>query len=245
MTPARAIAITAPKVRTPARETLLLASIRHLGGLLDDLEHVRIANGNRIAAMERDFGDSFGLDAIQAHLRATEHQAQLELIRLWRKHPLALWAKGYHGLGEKSIARLIAAIGDPGERPNVEKLWAYCGHGDPARKRVKGMGQEELFKLGNPRAKKQVWLIATSLLKVGNRAVYDARRAQTAKRMHKRDCVRCGPAGAPARAGSPWSLGHQHADALRVLGKAFLCDLWIASRHAAFASQSRSAGGES
>lgn len=209
----------------------MLAGIRHLGGLLDDLEHVRIANGNRIGAMEREFGDAFGLDAIQAHLRATEHQAELELIRLWRKHPLAPWAKGYLGLGEKSIARLIAIVGDPAERPNPGKLFAYCGHGDAARSiKRKGMTQAELFKAGSPRAKKQVWLIATSMLKAGNRDVYDGTRLKYQDALHQAACARCGPAGHPALPGSALSDGHKHARALRALGKAFLLDLWLAAR---------------
>jgi hypothetical protein len=209
----------------------LLFSIRTLGELLDDLEQIRIANGNRVGAMEREFGDAFGLDAIQAHLTATEHQAELELVRLWRKHPLAPWAKTYRGLGEKSVARLIACIGDPADRPNVAKLWAYCGHGDPARsKKRKGMSQAELFKQGNPRAKRQVWLIAKSLLQADNRDVYDAARLRYQDAVHEAACPQCGPQGNPALPGSPLSKGHQHARAMRATGKAFLIDLWVASR---------------
>lgn len=242
--PARDISVTTPIHDTPARADL--DTIRTLGSLLDDLELVRIMNGNRIGALEREYGDSLPhLSVIQKQLAAVEHLAHLELVRAWRKHQLAPWAKDYRGVGEKSIARLVAIVGDPAERPNVAKLWAYCGHGNPARKRAKGMTQEELFKLGNPRAKKQVWLIATSLLKAGNRDVYDTRREQTKDRVHERVCVRCGPSGSPALPGSPWSDGHKHADALRVLGKSFLRDLWIASRHAAADAHTNNVGGES
>lgn len=228
----------------------LLAAIRHLGGLLDDLEKARIANGNRIGAMEREYGEAFGLDAIQQHLRATEHQAELELVRLWRNHPLAPWAKGYLGVGEKSISRLVAIIGEPADRPNVAKLWAYCGHGDPARiGKKKGMTQAELFKQGNPRAKKQTWLIATAMLKSGNRDAYDARRLRDQEATHERACPRCGPAGHPALPGSPLSDGHKHARALRGQGKAFLLDLWITARdlHSTYDSQGFAdvAGGDS
>lgn len=216
----------------------MLAKIRHLGRLLDDIEKLRVANGNRV----REYP---ALAFSQEHLVYVEHEVHLELVRTWRRHPLAPWAKSYRGVGEKSIARLIAIIGDPAERPNVAKLWAYCGHGDPARKRAKGMGQEELFRLGNPRAKKQVWLIATSLLKADNRDVYDARRTKTAEKWHDSRCVRCGPAGRPAERGSPWSAGHQHQDALRLLGKAFLRDIWIASRQKSNDAQAGRAGGES
>lgn len=33
-----------------------------------------------------------------------------------------------------------------------------------------------------------------------------------------------------AAPGSPWSDAHRHADALRIVGKRFLIDLWVASR---------------
>lgn len=242
--PARAIVPPDPNQSAPARADL--DTIKTLGALLDDLEKVRIMNGNRIGALERDYGESLPhLDVIQKQVAAAEHLAHLELVRAWRRHPLAPWARDYRGVGEKSIARLVAIVGDPGERPNPAKLWAYCGHGNPERRRTRGMTQEEAFKLGNPRAKKQVWLIATSLLKAGNRAAYDARREQTKDRLHEKSCVRCGPAGKPALPGSPWSDGHKHADALRVMGKAFLLDLWLASRQSGTDAHGAPAGGES
>ena len=254
----RAIDLTEPMSRAPAdlappsnrtesisRTAALLSTIRTLGQLLDDLERVRIANGNRIAALERDYGESPPhLDVVQKQIKVAEHLAELELVRVWRKHPLAPWAKQFRGVGEKSIARLVAIIGDPGERENVAKVWAYCGHGDAGRRPRKGMTQAELFKLGNPAAKKQTWLIATSLLKTGNRGWYDARRAITADRVHSRPCVRCGPSGHPAAVGSPWSAAHQHADALRYVGKQFLKELWIASRHTRVDTHTLCAGGE-
>jgi len=212
-----------------------LLTIRTLGNLLDDLERVRIMNANRIGALERDFGASLpALDIVQDHLAAVEHEAELELKRAWRKHPLRQWATDYPGVGEKLIARLIAETGDPGERPNPAKLWAYCGLGDPARKRKAGMTQEEAFKLGNPKAKKICWLIGESFVKVNRgpgREHYDAARAKYADRVHDGPCIRCGPSGKPALPGSPWSLKHQHEAAKRYAVKMFLKDLWIASRH--------------
>lgn len=242
--PAQANLHTAPTLVPPARADL--DTIRALGGLLDDLELVRIMNGNRVGALEREHGEALPhLLDIQERVAAIEHLAHLELVRAWRKHPLAPWAKDYLGLGEKSIARLVAIIGDPAERPNVAKLWAYCGHGDARRKKAKGMSQDELFRLGNPRAKKQVWLISTSLLKAGNRVGYDEARAKYADALHEASCVRCGPAGKPALAGSPLSDGHKHARALRYAGKLFLRDLWAASRQTAVDDQTRIAGGDS
>lgn len=232
-----------PLSHTKETPPAYMDTIRTLGGLLDDLEAARIANGNRIAALERDHGESLPhLDVIQKQMRVAEHLAELELKRVWRKHPLAPWSKAFHGVGEKSIARLVAIIGDPGERENIAKLWAYCGHGDAGRKRRKGMTHDELFALGNPAAKKQTWLIACALLKAGNREWYDTRREQTAERVHATPCVRCGPSGHPASIGSPWNPGHQHADALRWSGKQFLKELWLTARHAQDENQSTTAG---
>ncbi len=226
----------------------LLATIRTLGGILDDLERVRIMSTNRVAAQEREYGSAVPhLDVILAPIKAAEHQAELELIRAWRKHPLAPWAKSIKGVGEKSIARLISHVGDPGERPNPAKLWAYCGLGDPARKRFKGMTQAEAFALGNPAAKKQCWLIGEAFVKTRSgpyRAVYDAAREQYADREHATTCVRCGPAGKPAPAGSPWSLKHQHEAAKRKAVKTFLKHMWIASRPRATDAHGSSAGGD-
>ena len=225
----------------------LLLSIKTLGYLLDNLERVRIMNSNRISALNRDFGASLpALDLAQEHLKAVEHEAELEIKRVWRRHPLRKWAADYPGVGEKLIARLIAEIGDPGERPNPAKLWAYCGLGDPARKRKQGMTQEEAFKLGNPKAKKLCWLIGESFVKVNRgpgRERYDEARLRYADRVHATACVRCGPSGKPALVGSPWSLKHQHEAAKRYTVKMFLKELWIASRQDAEDAQNPSAGG--
>lgn len=90
------------------------------------------------------------------------------------------------GLGEHLVARLLGHLGDPvvatphrwegdGEKRqlladdpferNVAKLWAYCGHGDPARKKTKGMTKEEAFGLGSPACKMIVHLLAEACVR--------------------------------------------------------------------------------
>lgn len=261
-----------------------LETIRMLGRLLDDMERVRIMNSNRIGALERLFGDSLPhLEEVSKPLSDAEHLAELELIRTWRKHPLSVWTKDIRGVGEKSIARLIAEIGDPAigttghwevssngatedsEIPtsdapdpednapkdrrwiidgeferSVSQLWAYCGVGDPARSRIpKGAVQADLLKRGKPRAKKQLYLIATSMLKSGVRKdedgvsyaispfgqLYLDSRAKYADRIHADECPPC-----HAKAGDPWKPGHQHMAALRYMEKEFLKELWRQAR---------------
>lgn len=60
--------------------------------------------------------------------------------------------------------------------------------------------------------------------------VYLDRREQTAERRHATRCVRCGTPGSPAEPGSLWKNSHQHADALRMIAKQVLKELWMLAR---------------
>lgn len=209
-----------------------LQHIRDLGRMLDDLEKLRIQHQNRTGA-----ADSPHVSRSLEGLRALEHEAELELVRAWRKHPLAPWAKQTLGVGEKSVARLVAIIGDPAERANPAKLWAYCGVGEPTRKLQarETKAQADLFRCGNKYARKQLYVITESFVKCMDspyRAVYDERREATVERMHGLPCQICAGKGKPASDAllQPWRDGHKHADAMRVAGKAFLLDLWLAAR---------------
>jgi hypothetical protein len=126
---------------------------------LTDLEKVRIANENRLRQLTRDTEDAdgelrgFGLDeshpdvariaALVELLCGAEHQAELNLGRRMRAHPLYPWVQASKGVGVKQAARLLAAIGDPYMRPEittsdgtveparprrVSELWAFTGY---------------------------------------------------------------------------------------------------------------------
>ncbi|BCT75619.1 hypothetical protein SCMU_14610 [Sinomonas cyclohexanicum] len=228
---------------------------------LDDIERTRIANENRLRTLTLPIEDhGAGLDptdpdvarlqSIVDALKTIEHTAVLNLGRTMRNHPLGAWAKAQKGIGDKTMARLLASIGDPymrdiytedtdgnmtvtGTTPRtVSQLWAYCGHGNAALKKRKGMTQADALALGNPTAKKRLYLISEACLKAqGHYAdVYYARKEANQGRVHAEACVRCGPSGHPAPAGSPWKDSHRHADALRIVGKEILKDLWVAAR---------------
>lgn len=137
-----------PRLHDP---TLALAA-----DILDDLEHVKISNENRLRQLTRTAADAdgekrgFGLDethpdvarlaTLVASLTDAEHQATLNLQRAMRRHPLGPWVKTQRGIGEKQAARLLATIGDPAVRTTihddgtethewrtVSQLWAYSG----------------------------------------------------------------------------------------------------------------------
>lgn len=116
---------------------------------LDDIEKVRIAQGNRYRQLTRTGEDKdgeergFGLDANHPAVAALDGQlaklVDLEtamakaLAKQLKSHPLHPWIKAQCGLGDKQVARLLAAIRDPywndlhGRPRTVSELWAFCG----------------------------------------------------------------------------------------------------------------------
>lgn len=218
--------------------------------VLDDLEKTRIMNENRLRQFTRPAGQAdedgeyrgFGLDeshpdvarqaALVDGLKKLEEDAIKNLERAMKKNPLGPWVKKQTGLGFKQTARLLASLRDPfwndlHERPRtVSELWQYAGHGSESRKK---RGHQVFW---NPDAKMRLWNISNSCIKTKGhyRNVYDDRRAETAEKVHTRECVRCGPSGKPAQPGTPWAKGHQHADALRIVGKEILRDMWLEAK---------------
>lgn len=176
-----------------------------------------------------------------------EHAAEENLTRLLRQHPLGQWIMNTHGIGMKQGARMLAAIGDPYIRPEMTRVRAdgtvvvepsrprkrgelrqYVGFGDAATQ-VRRRGVKARW---NAKAKTRVWLVADKIVMVGGpyREDYDVAREKYADAVHKEDCVRCGPSGHPALAGSPLSDGHKHARGKRAVAKAVLNDLWRESK---------------
>jgi hypothetical protein len=235
-------------------------SIGIAADVVDDLEAVRTAECNRLRTLtdtsERGHGmDPFEdnvmvLTALVNAIENLEKDAIKHLEKSMRAHALWKWAKPITGLGAKQFGRLLQSVRDPywndlHNRPRtVSELWAYCGYhvingGAPRRQR----GQKANW---NDTARKRCFLIAESLVKEGGRtwpmpeglpvasrpyrAYYESIRDKYADAVHAHDCVRCGPAGKPALAGSPLSMGHQRARAIRAVAKEFLKDLWVESK---------------
>lgn len=108
-------------------------------------------------------------------------------------------------------------------RRTVSQLWQYCGVGDPAQRRRRGMDADDISALGNQRAKMIIHLIAEGCMKMTGttpgrtrspyRDVYEQGRLKYADRVDD--------------AGKPWSALHQMNAALRLVKKNVLKDLWI------------------
>lgn len=187
-------------------------------------------------------------------LSHVENEAKLMMRRCYRRvapPELRTWQESSAGVGEDSFARILGRLGDPliaipchwegtgdtrvlieeelRER-TVGQLWAYAGHGDASRRPTKGMTAQDMFALGSPQLKMLVHLQAEWCMRapLGTRyrEVYLDARAAVLDKVHSVECVRCGPKGRPAQIGSPWSDGHRHAHALRIVGKELLRDMW-------------------
>lgn len=224
-----------------------------LAEAVDDLEAVRKANDNRLRQLTRCDADTDGL--VRGHclpedsktvlrLRVTldlladaEKHAVRNLEATMADHPLGPWVKAQNGLGLKTIARLLSAIGDPywntlHDRPRtVSELWAYCGlavHDGHAQRRAKGQRSN-----WSDTAKTRVWNCVQPIIKNARspyRHLYDAAKLGYVGAVHRDECRQCGPKGAPAQPGSPLSKGHIDARAQRVVMKAILRDLWVESK---------------
>lgn len=243
---------------TPAQDTL-----RILADSLNDLEHLRKATDNRIRSLRQIYGytdddtdtpEMARLQALADGITDLENMATLDLKRALRTHPLGAWVKNTPGIGEKTGARLLAAIGDPAwnelhdRERTLGELYAYCGYhviGGAAPRRQKGQKAN-----WSNDAKMRAYLCAEAAVKAGVRKtdtvdddngydlehryattdlgqVYLDTRAHYDGAVHNVECHRCTPAGKPpAEPGTPLKASHQHARAMRAVSKAILADLY-------------------
>lgn len=210
-----------------------------------DAQEARITVNNRADRGGVDKAEY--LPQIEATRSAEESWKKFLLQQYRRTVPehIRAWQDETPGVGEHTLARLLGHIGHPvltiphrwegsGEdrvllelepmERRVSDLWSYCGHGDPTRKRRKGMTAEDAARLGNPKAKVALRLLAYQAVRqIGGvnkagvtmprspyRDVYEKRKAITAER-------------------ASWEGtrdAHRHEDALRIVGKEILRDLW-------------------
>lgn len=281
--PAPAISSPTPIEQAPV---LVDHHLAVLANRVNDLENFRKASANQLEALTRTGEDKdgeergYGLPAdhpavIQSQaivdaIKKIEDQTVRELEKKLKKTPMGPWILSQKGLGAKTIARLLAATGDPywnslHDRPRtVSELWSFCGY-RPGQKKAKG---EQMN--WSPEAKMRAHLLMDPIKKLirmpcyriytdkngaevqvfrsadapaggaylrgvhieggcacsGYRVMYDLARDKYRDTLHPADCVRCGPAGKPALAGSVRSAKHQDAMAYRLVKKAILRDLW-------------------
>ena len=230
---------------------------------VDDIESLRKATANRLGHMTRAEADSDGevrgmglpedhksVVATRAMLEAIEtleKQAVRELERQMKLHPLGDWVQAQGGVGLKTAARLLAKIGDPYIRPELEfedgrveksrsrlvsELWSLCGYGvmdGHAPRRQKGVVCN-----WNGEARMRCWNMVQAIVKYNKgpwREIYDTAKAKYAGSVHTVECARCTPAGKPpAPIGSPRKPAHINAMAERIVAKELLKAMWLESK---------------
>lgn len=222
------VVLAARKTIEPLPSAQYWSDLRILAETFNDVQKSRIAMGNRLSHAEVNKDEL--QDIVIVPLAISEKRSGLLMRQMFRKSGYAKFQKETRGVGEHLLARLLGALGDPcvampahwegktliwGERyyRSVSQLWQYCGHGS-ANRRAKGMTQEEVLALGSPTCKMLVRLIAVACtMQKGKddawlRRVYEERREETFER-------------------EGWTNGHKHDDALRIVGKEFLRELWL------------------
>lgn len=122
---------------------------------------------------------------------------------------------------EKSMPKRVLAIGEV-RTTGVRELWAYCGHGDPARRRRRNQSQDEALASGNPAAKMIVHQMAEFALR--SNGAPDKNGKARGKTPYYECYLR---ARAHAEELHPdWKPGHVYNHAVRLVGKAILKDFW-------------------
>lgn len=152
------------------------------------------------------------------------HQIELEMKRIVRKMPIYAWAKGVHGLGELGLAVILAETGDLSNYPKKGHVWKRLGLAVFEGKamstwRMKGgLSAEQWQQAGySPRRRAEIYAViseplfrAQSVAQGPYRAAYDARRQATSESF------------------PDWTKAHSHMDALRIMTKRMIRDLWKA-----------------
>ena len=205
--------------------------------------------GNRIGAMAREgHAEPLLNEQLEAAKAGQDGTAKI-LVKLYRQvapAPIVAFQQDTPGLGETMTARLVGEVGDfrtfteawwtedpDGDEKRVlaigevrtcgvRDIYSFCGHGDPSRRRRKGMTAEDAAATGNPNAKMITFLITDFALRLTGKPDKNGReRAMTPYYPHylrwKEDARRAHP---------DWSAGHVDGHAKRKVGKAILKDIW-------------------
>lgn len=147
-----------------------------------DIQRMRVAQGNRVAAMERDGLPeefvAFARDTLDT-LKTKERALNAYLGKQVARHPLAPWVKEQRGIGLPGFARLIGITGSLDRFGTVSKLWAYLGlHVVDGHAPKRAKGQQANW---SPAGRVLCHQIGESIVKMGKggrwREKYDTKKA--------------------------------------------------------------------
>lgn len=207
---------------------------RALGGKPQEAEDGDVA---RVLA-----DDFLVMQASLAPAVARRHDIELQMKRVVRKLPVYEWAKGVRGLGEIGLGVIVGEAGDLSKYATKRKLWRRLGLGmAPGHEahaystwRMKGglMAEDWTAAGYAPRRRAEIHAcVAEPMFRQQTMVTGPYRQAYDKRRAH------CEVTH------SDWTKGHLHADALRIMTKKLISDLWSEWRKSLLAvAENRSSG---
>lgn len=192
---------------------------------------------NQLLALAR--GTDRLSDEDKEHLRSSlkvEYDYEKEIakkIKKWVKDhkdiKIISAMKSVKGVGEIAIAACLTYLEiDKADHPS--SFWAYAGYHKPSHDRKI---KNSLYKPGNQTLRNAMFVLAGCFIKnpdCAYRNVYDLRKAQTQQSEKITKTRIAGKTGLHEKAWKDVSDGHRHGDAIRVMMKNFLADLWFVWR---------------
>lgn len=190
----------------------VLPILRALVDHRNSLQNERIRWSNRMSASESGANETLEEELAMYRkwlevYEKLEADADAEITRLIKDHPLMRQLKAVKGIGPMLAAKMMSTI-DITRADSVSALWRYAGYAVIDGQRERPVKGERLHY--NIRLKTTMYLVAGSFLKSNSpyRRVYDdARRYYEANR-------------------TEWTKAHQHAAAMRKMIKVFLSHIW-------------------
>jgi cytochrome c553 len=207
---------------------------------------------NQIRAMQRntDELDEIDLAYIEEVLKSvTEKEKQKDkLIKEWVKNNQDLKIVGamqsVKGVGHITIAACLSYL-EIDKAKHASSFWSYAGYWCASHERKskkletpilyiddKGKEKKRWYNPGCQVLRNALYVTAGVFIKQGGpyREVYDRRKHKTENSEKITNTRITGKAGVFKKAWKDVSKGHRHGDAIRVMMKHFLADLWFAWR---------------
>jgi len=202
------------------------------------IQKLRMKVNNQILAQERgtdrlDEIDKQYLNKVLADI--DEHEEQKgKLIKAWVKAnktmPIIKAMLSVKGVGEISVAACLTFL-DVHKADHPSSFWAYAGYHRAAHERY--VKNSVTDKPGNRTLRCALYVLAGCFIKnpgCAYREVYDLRKKKT-EQSEKITLTRLtGKTGVYQVAWKDVKPSHRHGDAIRVMMKAFLADLWFVWR---------------
>jgi hypothetical protein len=228
-----------------------LENLKQLFDGYKQIQKTRLKINNQLLATKRrtDSLDEIDVAFINGIMDEVEEKekAKEKMIASWCKShkdvPIVKAMMSVKGVGPCIIAALLSYV-DITKTRHASSLWSYAGYHKPSHRRMDkiekaieyvnfdGKTKKRWYSCGNRTLRCQLFVTAGVMIKREGpyRDVYDRRKAQTEQSELVTETRITGKTGVHKVMWKDVSKGHRHGDALRVMMKHFLADLWYVWR---------------